>query len=188
MAARAPIRCHTQTDPIGLEGGLNLYGFAGGDPVSYCDPFGLDPCWLNTAVGRIVVDQVVADAAYTAISNAVEAGYRGNVNSDFRTRSEQNVFRQAKGNGAAEPGTSAHEAGTALDMHWNVPPEQQQILRRAMNAQGFTQTEAGEPWHFEHSTTAGHSRVRQAMIRRAEAVAPRPVDKADLPECKRRIS
>jgi hypothetical protein len=31
----------TQLDPIGLAGGLNLYGFAGGDPVNFGDPFGL---------------------------------------------------------------------------------------------------------------------------------------------------
>jgi RHS repeat-associated protein len=28
----------TQEDPIGLSGGLNVYGFAGGDPVNYGDP------------------------------------------------------------------------------------------------------------------------------------------------------
>jgi uncharacterized protein RhaS with RHS repeats len=33
----------TQTDPIGLAGGLNAYGFAAGDPVSYSDPYGLKP-------------------------------------------------------------------------------------------------------------------------------------------------
>ena len=33
----------TQEDPIGLAGGLNLYGFAGGDPVNFTDPFGLCP-------------------------------------------------------------------------------------------------------------------------------------------------
>lgn len=33
----------TQEDPTGLAGGLNLYGFAGGDPVNYDDPFGLCP-------------------------------------------------------------------------------------------------------------------------------------------------
>lgn len=31
----------TQTDPIGLAGGMNLYGFADGDPVNFDDPFGL---------------------------------------------------------------------------------------------------------------------------------------------------
>ncbi len=33
----------TQEDPLGLAGGLNLYGFAGGDPVNFSDPFGLCP-------------------------------------------------------------------------------------------------------------------------------------------------
>lgn len=33
----------TQEDPIGLAGGLNLYGFNDGDPVNLSDPFGLCP-------------------------------------------------------------------------------------------------------------------------------------------------
>jgi RHS repeat-associated protein len=33
----------TQPDPIGIAGGLNSYGFAAGDPVSYSDPYGLCP-------------------------------------------------------------------------------------------------------------------------------------------------
>ena len=33
----------TQEDPIGLAGGMNLYDFAGGDPVNFSDPFGLCP-------------------------------------------------------------------------------------------------------------------------------------------------
>src|SRR3954447_26870746 len=31
----------TQEDPIGIAGGLNVYGFAKGDPVSFSDPYGL---------------------------------------------------------------------------------------------------------------------------------------------------
>jgi RHS repeat-associated protein len=31
----------TQEDPVGLAGGVNLYGYANGDPVSYSDPYGL---------------------------------------------------------------------------------------------------------------------------------------------------
>src|SRR6185503_2001703 len=34
----------TQEDPTGLAGGLNLYGFAAGDPVNFSDPSGLRAC------------------------------------------------------------------------------------------------------------------------------------------------
>jgi hypothetical protein len=34
----------TQEDPIGIAGGLNLYGFADGDPINFSDPFGLAVC------------------------------------------------------------------------------------------------------------------------------------------------
>jgi RHS repeat-associated protein len=37
----------TQEDPIGLAGGLNLYGFGGGDPINFTDPFGLCPQYLT---------------------------------------------------------------------------------------------------------------------------------------------
>lgn len=43
----------TQEDPIGLAGGLNLYGFANGDPVNFSDPFGLVPGPL-VAIGAFI--------------------------------------------------------------------------------------------------------------------------------------
>jgi RHS repeat-associated protein len=42
----------TQMDPIGIAGGLNVYGYAGGDPINYGDPFGLSPC--KNSVGEEV--------------------------------------------------------------------------------------------------------------------------------------
>ena len=33
----------TQADPVGVGGGMNLYGFANGDAINYSDPFGLCP-------------------------------------------------------------------------------------------------------------------------------------------------
>ena len=46
----------TQEDPIGLAGGLNLYGFAGGDPVNFGDPFGLKVCFSSDAARRATED------------------------------------------------------------------------------------------------------------------------------------
>ncbi|MGO1000773.1 RHS repeat-associated core domain-containing protein [Lysobacter sp. CA196] len=53
---------YTQADPIGLKGGLSLYGYVGSDPLRSIDPFGLDkkpPVPANTVVcgagGELVV-------------------------------------------------------------------------------------------------------------------------------------
>jgi RHS repeat-associated protein len=54
----------TQEDPIGLAGGLNLYGFANGDAVNFSDPFGLQCTSRNRSgfwcqVGWFIHDVIV---------------------------------------------------------------------------------------------------------------------------------
>jgi len=44
----------TQEDPIGLAGGLNLYGFAGGDPINFGDAFGLCKVELQFTTAGVI--------------------------------------------------------------------------------------------------------------------------------------
>jgi RHS repeat-associated protein len=46
---------YTQGDPIGLEGGLNRFGYVDGAPLSMIDPSGLDPWYKETM--RVYTDR-----------------------------------------------------------------------------------------------------------------------------------
>ena len=46
----------TQEDPIGIAGGLNTYGYANGDPISFRDPLGLCPGWFGALTGGYQAD------------------------------------------------------------------------------------------------------------------------------------
>ena len=67
----------TQTDPIGLAGGLNAYGFANGDPVSYSDPYGLCvlalPCPIGF-IGELAAGAARLNAVGAAVTTALVAG------------------------------------------------------------------------------------------------------------------
>jgi hypothetical protein len=67
----------TQPDPIGLAGGLNLYGYAAGDPINFSDPFGLSPTCLAGALGSVALGfglSVATGGDYSARSALVDAG------------------------------------------------------------------------------------------------------------------
>ncbi len=88
----------TQPDPIGLAGGLNLYGYANGDPVNFSDPYGLSPdggvltgpAFALLGVGALTTFALLVDGKNLsdALGQGVEAGFEaaGTVVRSVRSR------------------------------------------------------------------------------------------------------
>jgi RHS repeat-associated protein len=58
----------TQEDPIRLAGGVNLYGFAGGDPINFDDPFGLCPVTADNPTPCSTTFAIAGGAAGAALA------------------------------------------------------------------------------------------------------------------------
>lgn len=95
------------------------------------------------------LNRLLADAAAQGVTIGVTDGYR-DYDSQVRVAQEKGLYSQ--GGLAAEPGTSQHGWGLAVDLRLDATA--QAWMRTHGAAYGFHETVAREPWHWEFTPTS----------------------------------
>jgi RHS repeat-associated protein len=128
----------TQEDPIGMAGGINVYGFANGDPVSYSDPYGLsaeESCCLGLAYDGINPRRIQENAEWNeqlTTRDRVGLGIAG-----LAAAAGPWAIARVAGSGRIAAGTQA--ARTMVEARGILRSSGMQTLRNA--AAGTVQTE-----------------------------------------------
>lgn len=164
-----------QTDPVGYQGGLNLYAYVGNDPLNATDPLGLLTCSASDAGGQAKCDKVVEDAQRASAALRETQRRLNNLASgrnNRETRATRRAFERVYGRGSATAANVrqvAAAAGAAAD--WLDSPDTQAVLAGA--GEGDAYASVPEPGsgpisiydrYFGHGGRERSSQARQGTL------------------------
>jgi RHS repeat-associated protein len=128
----------TQTDPIGIAGGLNTYGFAAGDPVSYDDPYGLCATWQEKLRHPVLCAKLALGLLgahpHADLPNPINEieGQESSVTRETTTADvEREIDRRSRPNNPHQPPAHVRNARTGA-----APRTRSQTIRTPQGARG----------------------------------------------------
>jgi RHS repeat-associated protein len=150
----------TQEDPIGLAGGLNAYGFAGGDPVNFSDPFGLctkadgwKDCenMISALQGEYIVAAAVRSGEWTYSQHPYGGGHGmdPSVPKSGETLGDCTAFTLAATMAGVDDAGSLWDGGTKVST----------AMFKGGNHPGYTEVEAGSAQAGDVVVQGGHAGI-----------------------------
>jgi hypothetical protein len=167
-----------------LAGGINLYAYAGNNPVSFDDPYGLCPWCIGAALGAAVAGTVHVAANFvqgrpvtenlgrSLLVGAIVGGTLGAAAPEAtlafgaRVTAGSTAAVTATGAGAAEAGTGGRHAGYVAEMAKRAPEEIARAVRSlervaAQHADWLSNPTSKVPDFYQRSAAEQASLLRQ---------------------------
>jgi RHS repeat-associated protein len=137
---------YIQSDPLGLDAGINFFVYAGNRPLTVIDPWGLEPGDFYDGSGYGKYGEEDTGQGYQSGGYADSPGYGEGLQSGWQYRLNPSLAeKNPSGPLAASPVVGGHEGKSAQQIAWEkLTPEEQRAVRAHRNAQRAAQRAAAK--------------------------------------------